>query len=477
MTGFLDLREWLEGVEQLGELVTVHGAHWKFEIGALTDLLRSDLGERCPAMLFDRILDYPEGFRVLTNSVDSLARTAFTLGLEQGRSRREYIDQVWERLGRIKPLPPVEVADGPLMENIATGPDVDLFRFAAPHWHEKDGGRYIGTGDCVITRSPTQPEWVNLGTYRVSLIDAKHVFIYISPGKHGGQHRDANLKMGRDCPVAICFGEDPLLWLMSNQALPAGVSELDYVGGLRGEAVEVVPGPVTGLPLPARAEIVVEGFITPEKAIEGPFGEWTGYYASGSRPEHVVRIEAMYHRKDPIILGDPPGKPPHAIGLTLQLFRSAMIRHSLQAAGVPGVKDVYVHPQGGARFFVAISIDQRYPGHARQVLMAAAAGRGVDYLGKYIMVVDDDIDVFDLDDVLWALFTRTDPVHSIAFAERMWSGPLDPAIPPEQRGMSSRALIDACRPWEWRDRFPKPHSVSADLRAKVRAKWPELWPS
>jgi 4-hydroxy-3-polyprenylbenzoate decarboxylase len=136
---------------------------------------------------------------------------------------------------------------------------------------------------------------------------------------------------------------------------------------------------------------------------------------------------------------------------------------------------VYVHPQGGARFFVAISVRQRYPGHARQVLMAAAAGRGIDYLGKYIVVVDEDVDVFDLDDVLWALFTRTDPVSSLTIIDRCWSGPLDPAIPPERRGMSSRCLIDACRPWEWRDRFPEAHSVSADLRRRVRDKWPEFW--
>lgn len=476
MIDFTDLRSWMEGVEALGELATVHGADWRYEIGAVTDTLRTDLGEDCPALLFDRIEGYPPGFRVLTNVVDSVARTAFTLGLELGRHRREWVEEVWERLGNIKPLPPVEVETGPLLENVATGADVDLYRFPAPHWHEKDGGRYLGTADCVITRSPTQPEWVNMGTYRVSLIDAQHLFVYISPGKHGALHRDGHLERGEECPVAICCGEDPLLWLMSNQALRAGASELEYAGGLRGEPVEVVRGPVTGLPLPARAEIVIEGFITPDKAIEGPFGEWTGYYASGSRPEYVVRVEAMYHRNDPIILGDPPGTPPHTIGLTPQLFRSAMIKHSLEAAGVPGVKDVYVHPQGGARFFVAISIEQLYPGHARQVLMAAASGRGVDYLGKYIVVVDDDIDVFDLDNVLWALFTRTDPVHSITFAERMWSGPLDPAIPPEHRGMSSRGLIDACRPWEWRDRFPEPHAISADLRARVQGKWPELWP-
>jgi UbiD family decarboxylase len=286
---FVDLREWLEQVEALGELSVVRGASWEHEIGALTDTIRTQRGEQCPALLFDQIEGYPAGFRVLANSLDSVRRTALTLGLPLGRSKRDYAGQVWDRLRDNRGIPPKVVEDGPVLQNVMRGPDVDLYRFPAPHWHEKDGGRYIGTGDCVITRSPEQPHWVNVGTYRVSLIDRSHLFIYISPGKHGGQHRDAYLAAGQECPVAISFGQDPLLWTMATQALPAGVSEFDYAGGLRGEPTEVVTGPVTGLPLPARGEIVVEGFITPDKAIEGPFERFPEAHAVSAELRERVR--------------------------------------------------------------------------------------------------------------------------------------------------------------------------------------------
>src|SRR5262249_28554343 len=160
--------------------------------------------------------------------------------------------------------------------------------------------------------------------------------------------------------------------------------------------------------------------------------------------------------------GQPPGRPPHSVGVTGNLFRAAVIRKGLEGAGVPGVKDVCVHEEGGSRFFVALSIEQRYPGHAQQALMAAAACAGADYMGKSIIVADDDTDVFELDEGLWALFPRTDPARSITTIDRCWSGPLDPPIPPERKGLSSRALIDACRPWEWRETFPEAITIEPE---------------
>jgi UbiD family decarboxylase len=473
---YRDLREWIEEVDKLGELAHVTGADWNLEIGALTDVARKDLGINCPAMLFDQVPGYPEGFRVITNTLQSLGRNALTLGIPSGLTRRNYVDAVDARLSSIEPIAPVVVdaSSAPVTENTLTGDAVDLFRFPTPIWHDEDGGRYIGTGDCVITRGPDK-DWVNLGTYRVCIVDESHLTIYISPGKHGRQNRDAWLEQADECPVAISFGHDPLLWMMSIQSLAGQQSEYDYAGGLRGEPTEVFEGPVTGLLLPARSEILVEGFITKQTITEGPFGEWTGYYASSSRPEYVMRVEAIYHRDDPIIYGQPPGVPPNSSPVGGNLFRAAVIRKNLEGAGVPGIKDVCVHEQGGSRFFVAVSITQQYPGHARQVLMSAASSAGGNYMGKYVIVVDDDIDVFDLDETLWALFTRTDPIHSISFMDRCWSGPLDPPIHPDQKGHSSRALIDACRPWEWRDRFPRSIKVEPELRDSVREKWSELF--
>jgi UbiD family decarboxylase len=471
---FADLREFIARVDELGELAHVPGADWRLEIGALTDVVRRTLPDKGPALMFDDIEGYPRGHRVFTNATASLPRMATLLGLPHGLTKPEYVEHVGQRLADVPSLAPVTVDGGPVMENAMRGEEVDLTRFPAPQWHAKDGGRYIGTADLVITAPPDR-SWTNLGTYRVSIRDRNHLFIYISPGKHGRQHREAFHARGEEAPVAISFGQDPVLSLMSNQNLPAGQSEYDVAGGLRGEPTEVITGPVTGLPIPARSEVVIEGFTTTETAVEGPFGEWTGYYASGSRPEFITRVEAVYFRDDPILMGQPPGVPPHAVDIAMLLFRAAMIRKELAGLGVPDVKDVWVHETGGGRFFVAVSIRQRYPGHAQQVLMATAASSGAAYMGKYIVVVDEDIDVFDLDAVLFAIFTRTDPSRSITLMDRCWSGPLDPAIHPDHKGFSSRALIDACRPWEWRDRFPEVHSVAPDLQEAVKAKWPDLF--
>lgn len=471
---YVDLRGWIEEVERLGELVHVTGADWNLELGALTDVIRKEKGLDCPALLFDQIPGYPEGYRVVTNTLNSLGRNALTLGLPLGLTKQEWVEAVWQRLNDTKRISPVVVDSAPVLENTLTGDDVDLFKFPTPLWHDEDGGRYIGTGDCVITRGP-EKDWVNLGTYRVCIQDKNHLTIYISPGKHGRQNRDAWLERGDECPVAISFGHDPLLWLMSTQSVAGEESEYDYAGGLRGEPTEVFEGPVTGLLLPARSELLVEGFITKETVVEGPFGEWTGYYASSSRPEYLMRVEAIYHRDNPIIYGQPPGVPPNSSPVGGNLFRAAVIKKNLEGAGIPGVQHVCVHEQGGSRFFVAVSIKQQYPGHARQVLMSAASSAGANYMGKYVIVVDEDIDVFDLDETLWALFTRTDPINSISFMDRCWSGPLDPPIRPELKGHSSRALIDACRPWEWREQFPRSIKVAPELRASVMQKWPELF--
>ena len=126
---------------------------------------------------------------------------------------------------------------------------------------------------------------------------------------------------------------------------------------------------------------------------------------------------------------------------------------------------------------IVVSIRQRYPGHARQAGMVASFCRGSAYLGRYVIVVDDDIDVSDLNDVMWAVCTRSDPESSIEIIRRCWSGPLDPIIPKSQKGFNSRAIIDACRPYEWRDEFPDTVDVEENLKRQVMEKWKEIFPS
>jgi 4-hydroxy-3-polyprenylbenzoate decarboxylase len=260
-------------------------------------------------------------------------------------------------------------------------------------------------------------------------------------------------------PVAIVLGGDPMSFLMGCSEVPYGVSEFDIIGGMRGSPVEVIKGPVTGLPFPANAEIVIEGFIEPDNMrTEGPFGEWTGYYATGAAKEPVLDIKAIYHRNEPILLGCVPERPPDEICRYRAIVRSALLRENIEKAGVPSVTAAWAHEVGNARLLLAIAVNQRYPGHAKQAGHIASMCHVGAYCGRYTIVVDDDIDVSDLDEVIWALLTRSDPATSIDIIRNAWSTPLDPRIEPEKRAVgdytNSRAVIDACRPFHWRDKFP-----------------------
>ncbi len=294
----------------------------------------------------------------------------------------------------------------------------------------------------------------------------------MSPGKHGRLHRQKAFERGEPLPAVVLVGLDPLLFLASALEMPYGQSELEWVGGMRGRPVECIAGRHTGLPIPARAEIALEGFLMhDEERMEGPFGEWTGYYASASREEPVFRLSAIYHRNDPIITGVPPEKPPYEAHKFRQYLKSANLRREMRLAGVPDVTAAWCHGVGGCQLFTAVSIKQRYPGHARQAGHIAAQCRTGAYLGRITVVVDDDIDVSDLDEVIWAISTRCDPERSFDIIRRAWSGPLDPAIEPGKKGFNSRVVIDATKPYEWIDQFPEAIGPTPEEKAVTRQRW------
>ncbi len=474
---FDDLRQWMDGADKLGELRRVQGATWQEDIGMAAELLQHD--EKAPAVLFDQVPGVPAGNRILVNLLGG-RRMNMTLGFPTDLSKfelsRAFLDFYRERSA--KPIPYEVAAKGSVLENIMRGDDVDIAKFPTPLWHEADGGRYIGTGSYNVTRDP-DTGWVNAGTYRVMMHDAKSVGFYISPGKHGRIHRDKYMAAGKPMPVCIVIGGDPLLFLITSTELAQDICEYDVAGALRGKPVQVVKGKITGLPFPANAEIVLEGFVEPGNVKpEGPFGEWTGYYASDVRNEPVLDIKAVYHRNDPIIYGCPPQHPPDEISRFRAVMRSALLWDQVTKAGVPDVQAVWMHECGGSRMFTALSIKQRYGGHAKQAgLIASQCGVG-DYAGKFVVVVDDDIDVTNLDDVMWAVSTRCDPIDSIDIIRNTWSTPLDPRISPHSREArdftNSRAIIDACRPFAWRDKFPRVNMPTPEVAKKAWDKFSYL---
>jgi 4-hydroxy-3-polyprenylbenzoate decarboxylase len=456
------LRTWLTQADELGELRTIEGADWDLEIGGVTDIL-TERG-KSPAVLFDSIKGFPQGHRVLVNSLGSTRRLGLCLGMPQNLTSMEFVAEWRRRSKNLKQIPPTSVREGPVLENFQGTEHVDLLAFPTPRWFEMDGGRYIGTGSVNITHDPEEG-WTNLGTARVMIHDRNTVGFYIAPGRHGRIHRDKAFARGEAFKVAISCGHDPLIFLAGALEVPYGVCEYDFIGGIREKPVEVLKGEFTGLPIPATAELVLEGECVPgNEKIEGPFGEWTGYYGSSARPEPIVKINNVMYRNNPIILGyTRKWRAP---------LKAALVWDDLEAAGVPDVRGVWYHEAAGAAYlFLVVSIKQRYPGHARQAGLIATECHAAAYLGRYTVVVDDDIDPTNLDEVMWALCTRSDPVKDIEILRRCWSGPLDPIIHKDDKGFNSRAVIDATRPYEWKDTFPPVSRSSRELRERVLGKW------
>lgn len=470
-----DLRDWLQKVEQIGQLKRIEGADWDEEIGCITDLVLREK-KIPPALLFTNIKGYSDAYRLLTLHAASTERMALILGLPSTDSISELLQIVLEHLSvwenGLDQFHPQVVNNGPVLENVHSGNDINLFEFPAPKWHWRDGGRYIGTGDVVITRDPDTGE-VNLGTYRMMIHDRDTTGFYISPGQHGRIHYEKYHARGEPCPVAISFGHHPLFFRVASVAVPSG-TEYQYAGAIAGQPIKIIEEEVTGLPIPADSEIVIAGWSPPnETRTEGPFGEWTGYYASKERPTPIIKVERIYHRNDPIILGFLTGRPPADYGSLGTLMQSAMLHRDLIRMGVPDVKRVWLS-EWGFKYFIVVSIKQRYAGHARQAAFAASQGSriGANH-GRYVIVVDDDIDPTDMSQVIWALCTRSDPEKDIDLIRRAWSNPLDPMIrKPAANGLfNSRAIIDACRPYEWIDEFPEVVEPRPDLVESTKAKW------
>ncbi len=472
--GYDDLREWLAQAERLGEVRIVRGANWQEDIGLAAEaVLRAENG---PCVVFEDIQGCPPGFRLLMNMFAGTRRN-MTLGFPDHLGKWELSDGYREAyLSKPQIIPHEIVEDGPIFENVLTGDDIDVLKFPAPIWHEKDGGRYLGTGTYSITRDPEE-DWLNAGAYRAQVFDRNTVGILIAPGHHGGLHREKYFKRGEPMPVVMVVGGDPLAFFYGGLEVPYGTFEFDVIGGLRGRPEKMVRGKVTGLPMPARAEIVLEGYVHPDRRmVEGPFGEWTGHYAGGARPCTVLDIKAIYHRNDPILLGVPPmGAGPDEMARYRAVMRSATIKQNMTNAGVPEVRQVWCHEVGGARMFHGVAIKQCYAGHATQAGMIAAQCGGSAYASKYVVVTDEDVDVTNLETLIWAMLTRTDPKESIQFIDGSWDSPADPRIPPAQRAAGnlthSVAVINACRPYHWRDQFPPANTPSAETARKAREKF------
>ncbi len=474
---YRDLREWLALVEGIGELAHVNGADWNLEIGGISEL--NYKRKPYPALLFDQVKCYQPGFRLLTGATGNSRRLGACLRMSMDMTDQELVAALagrplqWElNAPRFEPR---VVAAGPVEENVFEGKDVDLSRFPVPLWHEHDGGRYIGTGCSVITCDPDTGV-TNLGAYRCMLKDDRSLTVQIIPGKHGRVHYEKWFAKEGRAPIVISLGGDPMLFCLGGLEVPTGMSELNYYGSIVGEPLDVLKSDLTPLPIPAYSEIVLEGWIYPDKkGTEGPFGEWTGYYSGGTLPSPILEVQRLRYRNNPIMLGSPPSKPPHDYSYMRTALKSAMIYDALVKAGVADVRGVWADECGGGRLWIAVSITTRFCGHARQAGAIAAQCREAAYMNRFVIVVDDDVDPTNLEEVVWAMSTRCDPAEDIDILRKAWGSRADPLIRDGEPPYNSRAIIDATRPFEWKNEFPRVAQASPELMQQIENKWSDLF--
>ena len=469
-----DLREWISAVHKRDDLRVVRGVNCELEMSALSEAIARDRKSPRWAVLFDDIPGYPAGHRVLIDSCATLSRTALTLGMNPDIDRRDFPHELKRRMKEMSLIPPRLVKSGPILENMLSGSKADLGAIPAPRWHTGDGGPYIGTGSVTITRD-ADSGWVNLGTYRIMMHDPRTLSFMISPSRHGALHREKQYARGEPIKVAVSLGHDPLLMLAGSTPIPAGMGEYDWCGGLRGEPIDVITGPDSGLPIPATAEIVVEGISYPnEVRPEGPYGEFHGYYA-GLQPNcPVIHVTNVMYRNAPIQLAVPMICPSAGTLEFPSLIREALVLDMLEKAGVPDIRGIHFHEAAAGLMFNIISLKQRYAGHSRQAARMLTQSTGNLYMGRYTIVVDEDINPYDMNEVIWAMGTRSDPQHAIEILTHCLTGPLDPAIKADEQGrkvFNSRAIIDACKPWDWKDKFPPSVETPPEMVAQARQRF------
>jgi 4-hydroxy-3-polyprenylbenzoate decarboxylase len=469
-----DLRAWLAMMEAAGELTHISGAEREREIGGIVDIYQRKIGN--PLVLFDDIPGYPKGHRILANLLTSIRRINMTMGNPADGTEIELVRHWRKYMKDPRTIPPVEVASGALLENVKTGDDIDLFKIPVPRWHEHDGGYYIGTGDMVIMRDP-DTGWINYGAYRVQAHGKNLATVMCSKGKHGDMIQKKYHERGQPCPVAVVCGMHPALFMIAGLEIPYGKNEYDAAGGLLGEAVETIPGPVTGLPIPANAEIAFEGYVSLDDLIdEGPLGEWTGYYAGGLKKEPAIRVESLMHRDNPVLLGAIPGIPPDDDSFYRCTYRSGAVWNQLEAAGVPEVKGVWSHEAGGSRLWLNVAIKQLYAGHSKQAGLIASQCHAGAYANRFVVVVDDDIDPADMNKVMWAMCTRFEPREGIEILRGCWSTVLDPMAYGADDPRNARVVIDACKPFTRRDSFPMEVRNSKALDERILSKFKDVLP-
>jgi 4-hydroxy-3-polyprenylbenzoate decarboxylase len=468
---YADLREFIARLERENDLVRIkEETDWNLEAGAIMRRC-NELG--APAQLFERVKGCP-GFRLFGGTLSTFKRLALALDLAPDASYAEILDTYIA--GRERMVKPVVVSTGPCKENIQIGDAVDLEKLPAPMLHDGDGGRYIGTWNVGACRD-LDSDWVNWGMYRLMLQDRQTTGITIFPMNHAGiiyrKYEDAN----RPMEYAAFIGNEPVTSLIACSGIPHGVNEVDVVGGVRNQPVELVRCETVNLMVPASSEIVLEGEVLPhERRDEGPFGEYPGYSVSGTFPKPFFKVKAVTHRNNAILTASCLGTPVDECDIAMNIAWCSDLKIDLVRSGLP-ITGVYIPPESAAHIIV-VGTKTPYPGIAFRIASAIWANRNGQYIPR-VMVLNEDVDISNLTEVVHAFATKCHPSKGTTLVEHPFNCPLTPYLPAEGRRTGaggSYAVYDCTWPLDWKpEDIPVKSSFKTiypkEIQERVLRKW------
>jgi 4-hydroxy-3-polyprenylbenzoate decarboxylase len=490
---YADLREFLSALEGRGELKRIAApVSPRLEMTEVCDRVLRAGG---PAILFERPAEHP--MPVLGNLFGTVRRIALAMGIDasdpapalrdlgrllaalrepdppQGlKSLVQKLPQLARLAGKVFDMAPKLVASAPCQEQVWEGKDVDLARLPVQTCWPGDAGPLITWG-LTVTRGPLKARQ-NLGIYRQQVIGANRVIMRWLAHRGGAlDYRDHRIAHpDKPFPVAVALGADPATTLAAVTPVPDTLGEYQFAGLLRGARTELVKCIGNDLQVPARAEIVLEGAIHPgDEAREGPHGDHTGYYNEAERFP-VLTIERVSLRRDPIYHSTYTGKPPDEPAMLGVALNEIFV--PLLAKQFPEIADFYLPPEGCSYRLAVASLKKQYPGHAKRVMFGIWSFLRQFMYTKFIVVVDDDIDIRDWKEVVWALTTRVDPARDTLIVENTPIDYLDFASP--AAGLGSKMGIDATAKWsaETARTWGRPIVMDEAVKKKIDAMWGEL---
>jgi 4-hydroxy-3-polyprenylbenzoate decarboxylase len=483
---YKDLRDFIRQLEQSGELKRIQAEVAPYL--EITEICDRTLKAGGPALLFENVKgsDMP----LLGNLFGTTRRVAMGMGEESVEALREVgkllaqlkqpeppkgVRDAWEKLPvfkKVLDMAPKKIKNAPCQQTIIEGEDVDLSKIPVQTCWPGDAAPLITWG-LVVTRGPRKSRQ-NLGIYRMQVLGRNRVIMRWLAHRGGAlDYRDWQQKHpGEPFPISVALGADPATILGAVTPVPDSLSEYAFAGLLRGSRTEVTRSIGNELQVPASAEIILEGHLhADDMAAEGPFGDHTGYYNEvESFP--VLTIDRISMRRDPIYHSTYTGRPPDEpaiLGVALNEVFVPILQKQF-----PEITDFYLPPEGCSYRMAVVSMKKEYPGHAKRVMFGVWSFLRQFMYTKFVIVTDDDVDVRNWDDVIWAMTTRMDPVRDMTLVENTPIDYLDFASPVS--GLGSKVGFDATNKWKGEtDReWGVPIEMDAAVKARVDSIWDEL---